>query len=219
MKNIKRNIIYVGTEDYYKNTLKLRDTKLNNIEPNFIKINTLKDLKRKQGFLLLITMDELYDYLPNVVDTFEPDVYEIDRYTRKLFKNFEYVILISIEEFDYDHIPFSNMYVVFANKYFNTDKGINVLIDKIYEEFISKKENKISRIKNDNIEKLRTFIKKLKKDFFTTEEIKQKLNVNEKWIQRYMKEMNKIYNNIGYNKRKRLWYIVKNNSTNKQKHL
>ena len=219
MKNIKRNIIYVGTEDYYKNTLKLRDTKLNNIEPNFIKINTLKDLKRKQGFLLLITMDELYDYLPNVVDTFEPDVYEIDRYTRKLFKNFEYVILISIEEFDYDHIPFSNMYVVFANKYFNTDKGINVLIDKIYEEFISKKENKISRIKNDNIEKLRTFIKKLKKDFFTTEEMKQKLNVNEKWIQRYMKEMNKIYNNIGYNKRKRLWYIVKNNSTNKQKHL
>lgn len=215
MKNIKRNIVYVGTEDYYKNTLKLRDTKLNNIEPNFIKINTLKELERKQGFLLLITMDELYDYLPNVVDTFEPDVYEIDRYTRKLFKNFEYVILISIEEFDYGHVPFSNMYVVFANKYFNTDKGINVLIDKIYEEFISKKENKISRIKNDNIEKLRTFIKKLKKDFFTTEEIKQKLNVNEKWIQRYMKEMNKIYNNIGYNKRKRLWYIVKNNSINK----
>jgi len=215
MKNIKRNIIYVGTEDYYKNTLKLRDTKLNNIEPNFIKINTLKELERKQGFLLLITMDELYDYLPNVVDTFEPDVYEIDRYARKIFKNFEYVILISIEEFDYGHVPFSNMYVVFANKYFNTDKGINVLIDKIYEEFISKKENKISRIKNDNIEKLRAFIKKLKKDFFTTEEIKQKLNVNEKWIQRYMKEMNKIYNNIGYNKRKRLWYIVKNNSINK----
>jgi len=159
-------------------------------------------------------MDELYDYLPNVVDTFEPDVYEIDRYARKIFKNFEYVILISIEEFDYGHVPFSNMYVVFANKYFNTDKGINVLIDKIYEEFISKKENKISRIKNDNIEKLRAFIKKLKKDFFTTEEIKQKLNVNEKWIQRYMKEMNNIYNNIGYNKRKRIWYVVKNNTIN-----
>ena len=209
MKNIKRNIVYVGYDSYYKDTLKLRDTKINNIKPNLINIDTLEELDRKQGFLLLLTMDELYDYFPNIVDIFEPDVYEIDRYLRKKFKNFEYVIVISIEEFDYGHIPFSNMYVVFANNYFNTDEGINVLIDKISKEFISKKESKLSKIKCNNVEKLRTFIKKSKKDFFTTEEIKQKLNVNEKWIQRYMKEMNNIYNNIGYNKRKRLWYVVK----------
>ena len=123
-------------------------------------------------------------------------------------------ILISNEEFDYGHVHFSNMYDVFANNYFNTNEGINVLIDKIYEDYISKKEIKLSRIKSDNVEKLRTFIRKLNKDFFTTEEIKQKLNVNDKWIQRYMKEMNDIYNNIGYNKRNRLWYVVKNNTIN-----
>ena len=106
------------------------------------------------------------------------------------------------------------MYVVFANNYFNTNEGINALIDKISNEFMSKKENKFSRIKSNNVEKLRTFIRKLNKEFFTTDEIKQKLNVNEKWIQRYMKEMNNIYNNIGYNKRKRLWYVVKNSSIN-----
>ena len=214
MKNIKRNIVYVGCESYYKVDLKICDTKINNVEPNLIKINSLKEIGRKQGFLLLITMDELYDCFPNVIDTIEPDVYEIDRYTRKIFKNFEYVILISNEEFDYGHVHFSNMYVVFANNYFNTNEGINVLIDKIYEDYISKKEIKLSRIKSDNVEKLRTFIRKLNKDFFTTEEIKQKLNVNDKWIQRYMKEMNDIYNNIGYNKRKRLWYVVKNNTIN-----
>lgn len=209
--NKKRNIVYVGYDSYYKDTLKLCNTKINNIDPNLIKINTLKELGRKQGFLLLVTTDELYDYFPNVVDMIEPDVYEIDRYTRKIFKNFDYVILISPEEFDYGHIHFSNMYVVFANNYFNTNDGINVLIDKISKEFISNKENKLSKIKCDNVEKLRNFIRNLKKDFFTTEEIKQKLNVNEKWIQRYMKEMNNIYNNIGYNKRKRVWYVVKNN--------
>lgn len=212
MKNIKRNIVYVGTDSYFKDTLKLKDTKINNIEPNLIKINTLKELGRRQGFILLLTMDELYDYFPNVIDMIEPDVYEIDRHTRKIFKNFEYVILISNEEFDYGHVPFSNMYVVFANNYFDTSKGINVLIDKINDNFLSKKEIKLTNIKYENIEKLRTFIRKLKKEFFTTDEIKQKLNVNDKWIQRYMKEMNNIYNNIGYNKRKRVWYVVKNNS-------
>ena len=214
MKNIKRNIVYVGNDYYYKDTLKLDYAKLNNVKPNLVKINNLEELGRKQGFLLLITMDDLYDYFPHVVDILEPDVYEIDRYSRKLFKNFEYVIVISIEEFDYGRIPFSNMNVVFANNYFNTNEGINVLIDKIFNEYMSKKENKLSRIKINNVEKLRTFIRKLNKEFFTTDEIKQKLNVNEKWIQRYMKEMNNIYNNIGYNKRKRLWYVVKNNLIN-----
>ena len=214
MKNIKRNIVYVGNDSYYKDALKLHYAKLNNVKPNLVKINNLEELERKEGFLLLITMDDLYDYFPNVVDTFEPDVYEIDRYSRKLFKNFEYVIVISSEECEYGRIPFSNMYVVFANNYFNTNEGINALIDKISNEFMSKKENKFSRIKSNNVEKLRTFIRKLNKEFFTTDEIKQKLNVNEKWIQRYMKEMNNIYNNIGYNKRKRLWYVVKNSSIN-----
>ena len=217
MKNIKRNIVCVGYDSYYKDSLKLRDTKINNIKPNLINIDALEELNRKQGFLLLFTMDDLYDYFPNIVNIYKPDVYEIDRYLRKKFKNFEYVIIVSIEEFDYGRIPFSNIYIVYANNYLNTNKGINVLIDKISKEFISKKESKISKIKYNNIEKLRTYITKSKKDFFKTEEIKQKLNVNEKWIQRYMKEMNNIYNNIGYNKRKRLWYVVKNNIKNKEK--
>ena len=61
MKNIKRNIVYVGSDSYYKDTLKLCNTRINNTEPNLVKINTLKELGRKQGFLLLITMDELYE--------------------------------------------------------------------------------------------------------------------------------------------------------------
>ena len=203
--NIKNNIVYIGSDSYYKDDLKLRDTKINNLTPNLIKIYTLDELNQKQGFLLLITTDELYNYFPNVIDMIKPDVYEIDRHTRKIFENFNYVILISNEEFNYSHIHFSNMYIVFANNYFNIDEGINLLIDKISKEYILNKENNLSKIKSNNIKKLRNFIRNLKKDFFTTNEIKRELNVNDKLIQRYMKEMN----NIGYNKKKRLWYVVK----------
>ena len=215
MKNIEKNIVYVGSDSYYKDDLKLSDTKISGFELNFVRINTLKELDGKQGFLLLVTMDELYDYFPDVVDMVKPDVYEIDRYMRKIFEKFDYVILISNEEFDYGHVHFSNMYVVFANNYFNTSEGINILINKIYNDFIVRKESKLSRIKSDHVERLRVFVDDLEKDFFTTDQIKEKLHVNDKWIQRYMKEMNNIYNNIGYNKRKRVWYVVKNNIMNK----
>lgn len=216
MNRLRKNIIYVGSDSYYKDDLKLYDYKddngsicINNNYFHLAKINNLGDLDRKKGFLVILTLDDLYDWIPSVADIFEPDVYEIDRYVRKKFENFEYVIIISIEEFDYGHIPFSNMYVEFANKYFDTDKGISLLVDKLYKEYKNKKELNITRIKNINIERLRNYVEE--KEFITTKEMIDDLGVNEKWIQRYMKDMNIIYNNIGYNKRKRVWYTVKNN--------
>lgn len=218
MKTAKRNIIYIGDDYFYKHNLKLYDIKERTDDlyhnprfPHLVKVNQLAEIKRKQGFLLVLTLDDLQEYFPDVVDVYTPNVYEIDRNIRRLFKNFEYVILITIEGFDYGRIPFSNIYVEFANKYFDTPKGLNLLIEKLYQEYISKKETKLSKIKLANIEKLKTYIKKNRKTFITTKEIMKDLNVNEKWLQRYMKEMNKLYNNIGYNKIKRVWYVVKNN--------
>ena len=207
MNKGRKNIVYIGSDSYYKESLKICN--VNNKNMKFVKLDSLEKIDRKQGFLLLLTMDDLYDYFSDVVDTFEPNVYEIDRHVRKIFKNFSYVIIISIEEFDYGHIPFSNIYVEFANKYFDTNKGISILIDELDEKYNNKKELKLSRIKEENIEKLRKYIKN--KEFFTTKEIMNNFGVNEKWIQRYMKDMNSIYNNIGYNKKKRVWYTVKNN--------
>lgn len=207
MDKRRKNIVYIGSDSYYKESLKICN--INNKNMNFVKLDRLEEIDRKQGFLLLLTMDDLYDYFPNIIDTLDPDVYEIDRHIRKMFEKFEYVIIISAEEFDYGHIPFSNIYVEFANKYFDTNKGISILIDELDEKYNNKKELKISRIKEENIEKLRKYIKN--KEFFSTKEIIEDLKVNEKWIQRYMKDMNSIYNNIGYNKKKRVWYTVKNN--------
>ena len=205
MNNIIKDVIYIDSDSYYKKDLKLNDR---NGTLNLIKEDNLKLACEKGGFLLLLTMTDLYPYFKDVIDEEKPNVYEIDRHVRKLFENFEYVILISIEEFDYGHVPFSNMYVEFANKYFNTEKGLNRLIDFLYEESLNKKELKLTRIKRININKLKEYINK-RKDYIKTEEITKYLDVNEKWIQRYMKDMNIVYNNIGYNKRKRVWYKVR----------
>lgn len=207
MNKINENIYYIENDVYYKDDLKLKEFLDREKNFNFIRIDKISDIKDKEGFLLLLTMDDLYSYIPNVVDIYLPNVYEIDRYVRDIFKKFKYVIIISIEEFDYGHIPFSNMYVEFANKYFNSEKGISLLVDKLYKEYIFREENKYSRIRMSNIEKLREYVSG--KEFITTKEIMDNLLVNEKWIQRYMKDMNKIYNNIGYNKKTRVWYTIK----------
>jgi len=203
--NKSKDVIYIEDDYYYKETFKLNDI---NSNLNLIKENDIEIACQRGGFLLLLTINDIYPYFKNVIDEENPDVYEIDRHIRNLFKNFEYVILISIEEFDYGHIPFSNIYVEFANKYFNTEKGLNVLVDILYEESLNKKELKLTRIKKTNINKLKEYINR-RKDYIKTEEIIKHLKVNEKWIQRYMKDMNIVYNNIGYNKKKRVWYKVK----------
>lgn len=226
MNKSKRNIVYVDDgngESYYKKSLKLYDIRekrgyWNNIEnhrfPYLVKVNSLKDIKRKQGFLLVLTMDDLYYEYKNIVDVFVPDVYEIDRYVRKRFRNFKYVIIISIEKFDYGHIPFSNIYVEYANKYFDTNEGLNILINKLYKEYLESKEKNFSKQKMIKIEKLKSYLKGTRKKFITTKQIMNDLNVTEKWIQRYMKDMNYLYNNVGYNKKKRIWYVVNNKYKN-----
>jgi len=208
MNIIKNNIVYVDSESYYKDDLKLKYFLDKNKEVVLEKIDSLLELDRKDGFLLILTMDDLYRYNSNLVDIDNVNVYEIDRYVRKLFKNFEYVILISIEEFDYGKINFSNIYIEFANKYFNIDKGISLLVEKLYNEYKFKEDIKYSRIKISNINKLKQYIDKQDSKFITSKDIIRDLSVNKKWIQRYMKDMNNIYNNIGYNKKTRLWYIV-----------
>lgn len=197
-----KDIFYIGDDFYYKNNLKLFNIKNGY---NFNSVKNLEDINKKSGFLFIITMDELYEYFPEFANIYSPDVYEIDRNIRRMFSGFKYVIIISIEEFDYGNIPFSNIYVEYANKYFESDNGIHLLIDKLKDESLN--EMKISNIKKNNINKLMDYISG--KDYILTKDIIKDLNVNGKWIQRYMKDMNSLYNNIGYNKKKKVWYTVK----------
>ena len=100
-----------------------------------------------------------------------------------------------------------NIYI-FANKYFNPNIVISLLVDKLYNEYKNNLDINYSRIKISNINKLKEYIDKQDKEYITTKDIIKNSNVNEKWVQRYMKDMNNIYNNIGYNKKTIVWYII-----------
>ena len=211
---IGRNIGLIDITDDEKKELNVTLESLKSVNKSFrlLDIKQIDELDRQQGFILILYYTDIdYKYNIEKMDingTLNPVVYDLDRLLRKKFAKFRYVIILNPEEYDYGLIPFSNMYFVYANNYYN-DLGIIPLIDEIYQKCINKKETKYTKKRLDNIEKLRSCIKKLRKDYFTTDEIIKKLNVNRKWLQRYMKDVNDIYNNIGYDKKKRLWYIVK----------
>ena len=216
---MKRNITYIGryVDNEYKDNFKLKD--INNFlstenKFNLVNVSSVKEIKRKQGFLVVLEISDLYE-IDKEIDWFDDnsvykiDVYELDRKFRNYFKNFEYVIILVTEEFDYGHIPFSNIYVEYKNKYLDNEDGFNVLIKNLYKEYSYKKEIKYTKKRWENIEKINSYFKKTRKKFFTTNELLKKFKVNEKWLQRYLKDVNRIYHNIGYNKKKRLWYVIK----------
>ncbi len=216
---MKRNITYIGkyVDDEYKDNFKLKDINkfiFKEDKFNLVNVSSVKEIKRKQGFLAVLEISDLYE-IDKAIDWFDDNsvykvnVYELDRKFRKYFKNFEYVIILITEEFDYGHIPFSNIYVEYKNKYLDNEDGLNILIKNLYEEYSNKKEIKFTKKRWENIEKINIYLKKTRKKFFTTNELLKKFKVNEKWLQRYLKDVNRIYHNIGYNKKKRLWYVIK----------
>ena len=216
MNEKKRNIVvdYFGKDATIKR-LKIIDYKdrivknsINSRFPHVEYIDNLSELKRKSGFLLVTCLDEFDDIYYDVnYKHVEPDFYEFDRLNRKRFKNFQYVIIISIENLDWNKrkIPHSNILFYSEENY---SKDLNV-IDELYSKYALKINKKFSKIKISNIEKLRQYIKIKNKDFYTTKEIMNSLNVSDKWVKRYMSDMNSLYNNIGYNAKLKKWYIVK----------
>ena len=210
---MKKNVVCLSYSKYYHYELLKIDDNLGGLDNlRLIKDYGFKDIKRKQGFLLILTVGDIENYC-DLSDIYLKDciidVYKFDRLYRKKLGKFEYTIIISEEEIDSIKIPFTNTYVVYANDYIEIKDGLNPLIRKIYQESLHKKEIKYTKKRKENIEKLRNCINKLNKDYFKTEDIIKKLGVNRKWIQRYMKDMNLLYNNIGYDRRKRVWYHVK----------
>ncbi len=173
-------------------------------------LNSINDISNYKADILLIDLDnyinDLYDELKNRYlykeDNYHKhlyhkyDLYEYDRLNRKKYKNYKKVFLVSIdwlfEEYNYKN-NYSNIYFV------NDQTKLDLSIDD--------GNNKISNIKNKNISRLKEYVDN-QKDYFNSKDIMKEFNVSNRWIKRYMKDMNNIYNNIGYSYSKRKWYKV-----------
>ena len=177
---------------------------------NVLYLEDVNDISNYKADILIINLDDclsnLYDELKDRYlykeDNYHKhlyrkyDLYEYDRLNRRKYENYKKVFLVSIdwlfEEYKYKN-NYSNIY--FVNDQTKLDLSVG------------NKEYKISNIKNKNICKLKEYIDK-QKDYFNSKDIMKEFNVSNRWIKRYMKDMNDIYNNIGYSYSKRKWYKV-----------
>jgi hypothetical protein len=183
--------------------------------PNIICLDNINELKRQEGFMLIIFLDlipELYfkcDENPNNFDA----LYEFDRLNRNKFNNFEYVVIYCTDDF-FDKSNYKSIHsnIMFKSSLYRDGVYKNKLdIYALYEKYLNKKDIKLTNIKRNNIDRLKKCVDK-QKDYFTSEDIMKKLNVSHKWVKRYMKDMNEVYNNIGYSYSRKMWYKVKKQS-------
>ena len=204
---MKRNVVCVDYSDSIEKVLEITKN-LNNLgDFKLIKNYKIEDIKRKQGFLLIVFLDDIYEYyhLDNLFDYDNFDIYEFDRLYRKKLGKFNYTIILGAEIED-NKLPFANTY--FLTYDIDCQRRFELVLKKIFEED-KKQKIKYTKKRLANIQKLKSSLLKMRKDYFKMEDLEKKLKVNKKWLQRYLKDMNYLYKNIGFNKKKRCWYIVK----------
>lgn len=68
MDRFKNNIVCVDNVDYYKEDLNLKYFLDKNMNVKLEKLNNLFELNGKDGFLLMLTIDDLYRYNSLIVD-------------------------------------------------------------------------------------------------------------------------------------------------------
>lgn len=197
MNKYSRNIIIVGKNNY--DIKDIRDTKDNwsNSDythrfPYIIEVNDLKEALNHQGFLLII----------NKLDI-EPISYiDFDIKYRNKFKNYNLVIINS------DKIGKNNQNILDTKLIINKKFYLNNLIlTNMYEYYINEKEHiKFTLKRKQNIDMLYNYLKD--KTFITTKKISNDLKVSKRWVQRYMHDINLLYENIGYDENNKRWYIT-----------
>jgi len=197
MNKYSRNIVIVGKNNY--DIKDIRDTKDNwsNSDythrfPYIIEVNDLKEALNHQGFLLII----------NELDI-EPISYiDFDIKYRNKFKNYNLVIINS------DKIGKNNQNILDTKLIINKKFYLNNLIlTNMYEYYINEKKHiKFTLKRKQNIDMLYNYLKD--KTFITTKKISNDLKVSKRWVQRYMQDINLLYENIGYDENNKRWYIT-----------
>lgn len=192
---MKNNIILVGLDENYL-------SEIFHIEIPVTCIDNMSALPNDKEGILIINLDNINSLYNNLLYYDELkyqkyDLYDFDRINRKKFKKFEKVYIISLDKFFYKY----NFKSIYTNIHF-IDDGDRIDLSTNNGSY------KNSNIKNNNIHKLKEYVDK-QKDYFGSKDIMDKFNVSNRWIKRYMKDMNDIYNNVGYSYVKRKWYKVK----------
>ena len=161
--------------------------------PYIKQVDTLEDLKRKQGFLLIIDEEKLP----------EKEIVDIDKTYRSLFNHFQFVYITTNDEkkMNFYHLKYSNLYYM-NREYIDNDS----LLELYYEFLLNNKRIKFSKKKKECLEKMHQYLKK--KNVVTTNELANTFSLSYRNVERYMNDYNQLYKTIGYDFKENAWYII-----------
>ena len=188
MNKAKKNIIVVGFNQSERNCLGIP-------YDNPIRyVNSLSDAIKYQGYLLVIDNSK---GIPLI---------ELDKKYRKSFNKFELIWLYN-KNYNYAYDKWSRIEKV-NEDIFNDGYSIGIewLEYKYKKEHAIEKKIKYNIDKKQKLDLLYNYLKEYKS--IKTSEISSNLNISERTIQRYMFDLNSMYNNIGYDYSLNEWYFI-----------
>ena len=192
MNNIKRNIVLVGFK-LNEQKMILKDYVKWDKFPKFIFVETLEEALKHQGFMLLIKDLE-----------FKENFYNFDINNRHCFRKYIMVKIITNNKTGYRD-SYSKISIEPKNSIYGYDAQYFIYL---YKRYLANDIDKMTFKRRNNIDNLYKYLKG--KRFITIKEIQKDLKVSDKWVKRYMQDVNNKYQNIGFDKYNNRWYIVKN---------
>lgn len=189
MNKAKKNVVVVGFNQPQRNSLGIPYIDGGTIHY----VNTMRDASKYQGFLLVIDNKEKIDLI------------SFDKKYRKTLNKYARIWLYH-ETYNWEYEKYSNIEKV--GRYIFED--ISYSMTEEWEEYKKnqekKQEKKYNQTKQAKLEKLYSYLRNYKT--IKTNQISQDLNLNARSIERYMKDLNHIYHNIGYDYSLNEWYLI-----------
>lgn len=204
-ENMSRNVLICGKN--LKNKICIMDKKEEVLEyyekegkllvrfPYLYYFDTLEEIKRKQGFLLVV--DEAL--LPK-------KIMEIDKKYRSLFKNFHLIFIVTEKErkfwktYKFAHITY------YPKEYVLDSDFHDDVMNQYYSAILNAPNKRMQKRKVVELNRIREFLKD--KKTIKTSELETEFHMSKRQVERVMNELNEIDNNIGYDYTNNEWYII-----------
>lgn len=191
MNKARKNVVVVGFLDEVERKF-VSIPWIENGEVHYVK--SLSEATKYQGYFIIID------------NTDNKSLIDIDKKYRRTLNRFE-VIYVYNENYEEKYYKYSRINTI--NREIFNDWGYQFSCDwdEYKERVETTKENiKYNKDKQEKLNILYNFIKDKKE--ITTKEIKEKLNISDRSIQRYMTDINNIYKSVGYDYSNNIWYFI-----------
>ena len=189
MNKAKKNVVIVGFNTIEKNSLSY--PYIENGAVHYC--DTLSEAIKYQGYMIIINNSE------NI------DLVVFDKKYRKSLIKYERILIYN-DKYNWTYDKWSRFEKGGRGIFDDYSYQLSEEWDKYKADKESETNKKYSATKKEKLEKLYNYLKQYKT--IKTSKIYEELNINERTIQRYMEDINSIYNNVGYDFSLNEWYFI-----------